>query len=402
MEQPERLSALPPYPFPRLRALLAGIEPGGAPVRLSIGEPRHPQPPFVGEVLAGALEGFGRYPPNEGSAELRAAVAGWLERRYGARVDPEQQVLALNGTREGLFNAALALCPDDKRGRRPEVLIPNPFYQVYAAGALAAGALPVFLPAVAETGFLPDLDAIHPAVLDRCALFYLCSPSNPQGAVASRAYLVELLRLAERHDFRVLLDECYAEIYRDTPPAGGLEALGESGADPERLLVFHSLSKRSNLPGLRSGFVAGGAGAIGAMRKLRAYGGAPLPLPLQAVAARAWADEDHVEANRALYRAKYALADRVFGDLPGWRPVEAGFFLWLPVSDDDEAARVLWRRAGLEVLPGSYLGREVGGVNPGAGYIRVALVAPEEELAPALARLREVLEAEGLIREEVA
>ena len=387
MDQPERFSNLPEYAFPRLRKLLDAHQPGGAPIAMSIGEPQHPFPAWVPEVIAAHAGGFGQYPPNEGSPELLASVAGWLRRRYGVALGPER-LMALNGTREGLFNAVLALCPEAKRGKRPAVLTPNPFYQVYAVAALAVGAEPVYVPATAANGFLPDYAALPAEVLDRTAIAFLCSPGNPQGAVATRDYWAELLALAERHDFIVLADECYSEIYRDTAPPGILAAAEAAGADPERVFAFHSLSKRSNLPGLRSGFVAGGAGGIARLRQLRAYAGAPLPLPLQRVAERAWGDEAHVAGNRALYGEKYRIADAVFAGLQAYRPPEAGFFLWLPVADGEAAALKLWRETGVKVLPGAYLGREVQGTNPGQGYLRVAMVAPKDEMRRGLELLR--------------
>lgn len=390
MAFPERFSDLPDYAFPRLRALLDAHEPGGAPVAMSIGEPKHPFPGFVGEVLADNLGGFGNYPNNEGTPELLDAIRGWIGRRYGVTVDQEH-LITLNGTREGLFDAALALCPDRKNGRRAAVLMPNPFYQVYAAAALAVGAEPVYLPATGDTGHLPDFSAVPAELLERTVAVYICSPANPQGAVASRAYWAELLALAERHDFRIFADECYCEIYRDNAPPGILDVAHEKDADPERVMSFHSLSKRSNLPGLRSGFAAGGAEGIRRMRQLRIYGGAPLPPPLQAVAARVWADEEHVARNRELYAAKYALAREILGDVPGVTIPHAGFFLWLPVGDGEAAALKLWRETGVRVLPGAYLGRTVDGVNPGAGYIRVALVAQHDEVRGALSRLRDCL-----------
>lgn len=387
----ERFSNLPEYAFTRLRALLDGHAPGGTPLSMSIGEPMHPFPHWVGPLIAERQAEFGRYPPNEGTPELRAAIADWAMRRYGVAVDPETRILPLNGSREGLFSACLALCPETKRGARPLVMMPNPFYQVYAGGAAAAGAEPVYLPATAGTGFLPDLDAIAPAALDRTSIFWLCSPANPQGAVAPLDYLARLLELAERHDFRVFADECYSEIYRDAPPPGMLQALAATGTDPERLVVFNSLSKRSNLPGLRSGFAIAGPESMAALRRLRAYAGAPLPLPLQRVAERAWADEAHVAANRALYAAKYALADRVFSGVPGCASPSAGFFLWLPVPDGEAAALRLWQETGVRVLPGAYLGRDAGQGNPGQGYIRVALVAAPDEMRRGLEAIRRSL-----------
>ena len=388
---PERFSNLPDYAFPRLRKLLDAYPAGGSVIHMSIGEPRHAFPAWVGDEIAGALDGFGRYPPNDGTPELQTAIARWIARRYDVTVAADRQVLPLNGTREGLFNACLALCPETKGGKKPVVLMPNPFYQVYAVAALAVGAEPVYVAATEATGDLPDYASLPAEVLDRTAIAYVCSPANPQGAVADAAWWDALLALAERHDFRILADECYSELYRDTPPPGALEAVARTGADPERVVVFHSLSKRSNLPGLRAGFAAGGPDSIAAMKQLRNYAGAPLPLPLQAVATRAWNDETHVEENRALYRAKYAMADEILGDVPGYRAPQAGFFLWLPVDDGEAAALKLWRETGVRVLPGAYLARQVDGVTPGADRLRVAMVAEQQEMRDGLLRLRSCL-----------
>lgn len=391
MTFPERFSGLPEYAFPRLRRLLDGHPPGGDVVHMTIGEPKHAFPDFVAQVLAEHISEFGQYPANDGMPELCAAIAGWVSRRYGVTLDPATQVMALNGTREGLFNAAIALCPEQVRGERPVMLIPNPFYQVYAAAAAAVGAEPVFVPATAETGFLPDYRALPKDILNRTAIAYLCSPSNPQGAVADRDYWAGLIALAEKHDFQIFADECYSEVYRNTQPPGALEVASEGGADPDRVVIFHSLSKRSNLPGLRSGFVAGGAESIARIKQLRAFAGAPLPLPLQRVAEQVWNDEAHVTASRALYQEKYAIADAVFAEVPGYSGPEGGFFLWLAVADGEAAALKLWTETGVRVLPGAYLSREVDGRNPGKGYIRVALVAEKNETQRALMALKRCL-----------
>ncbi|HEU0220768.1 MAG TPA: aminotransferase class I/II-fold pyridoxal phosphate-dependent enzyme, partial [Paracoccaceae bacterium] len=379
MQFPDRFQNLPEYAFPRLRALLEGVAPGGEPISMSLGEPKHPPPPFLAEVLARHVHEYSLYPPNEGHPELLEAIAAWLLRRYGVQRGADA-IFPLNGTREGLFNACLALCPERKGGERPVVLMPNPFYQCYAVAALAAGAEPVYLPATAATGFLPDFEAVPEALLRRTAIVYLCSPANPQGAVADAAYWQRLMDRAERHDFRVFADECYSEIWRESPPPGALQAR----TDPERVVAFHSLSKRSSLPGLRSGFATSGPRNIAALRRLRAYAGAPLPLPAQRAAAACWRDEGHVEASRALYQEKYRIADALLGNLPGYHAPEGGFFLWLRVGDDVATTLALWRGAGVRVLPGSYLSREsdarLGGGNPGKGYIRVALVAGIEEV----------------------
>ncbi len=385
---PERFSNLPAYAFPRLRALLDAHAPGGEVVHMTIGEPKHAFPGWIMDEIAAHAEGFGQYPVNEGVPALLNAAGDWVARRYGVRLDPETRLMALNGTREGLYNAMMALCPEQKRGRQPLVLVPNPFYQVYMVAALSVGAKPVFLNATEATGYLPDVAGLAPEMLDRVAVLYLCSPSNPQGAVASRDYWAEVIALAERHDFRIFADECYAEIYRDSPPPGVLEVAQEMGADPERIVAFHSLSKRSNVPGLRSGFVAAGPESIRHMRQLRNYAGAPLPTPLQHAAARLWADEAHVAESRRLYARKYARADEIMAGVPGYVAPQAGFFLWLPVEDGEAAALHLWRETGVRVLPGAYLAQEVDGVNPAKGFVRVALVAPEDEMAHGLTRLR--------------
>jgi aspartate/methionine/tyrosine aminotransferase len=390
MAFPERFSNLPDYAFPRLRRLLDAHAPGGDAIAMTIGEPRHAMPDFVGPILAANLSGFGSYPPNDGTPELLTAVSAWVDRRYGVTL-AEDRLMALNGTREGLYNAAIALCPETKAGTRPVVLMPNPFYQVYAVATLTVGAEPVYVPATAATGFLPDYARLPQDILDRTALAYICSPANPQGVVASADYLADLLTLAERYDFTVLADECYSEIWRDAPPPGLLQVAAGQGADPERAVVFHSLSKRSNLPGLRSGFVAAGPESMRRLRQLRSFAGAPLPLPLQRVAEAAWADEAHVIASRALYQQKFHAADRVFAGVQGYRAPSGGFFLWLPVEDGERAALRLWTKTGVRVLPGAYLSRDVGGDNPGQGYIRVALVATPEETQRGLTLLRDCL-----------
>ena len=310
MAFPERFSNLPDYAFPRLRKLLDHHAPGGAPIAMTIGEPRHPMPDFVGPILAANLDGFAVYPNNDGTPELLAAISAWIGRRYGVTLAADN-LMVLNGTREGLFNALVALSPETKAGKKPVVLMPNPFYQVYAVAALTVGADPVYVPATAATGFLPDYAALPADVLDRVTVAYICSPANPQGAVASLDYWATLLALAEKHDFTIFADECYSEIWRSAAPVGVLDAAQNSGANPERVFSFHSLSKRSNLPGLRSGFVAGGRQGIAQMRKLRSFAGAPLPLPVQRVSERAWADEAHVTASRALYQDKFRAAEQI-------------------------------------------------------------------------------------------
>ncbi len=388
---PERFSNLPAYAFPRLRELLDAHAPGGPVVHMTIGEPKHAFPDWIGRVLADNIADFGRYPPNEGTPELLDTIGAWIARRYGLRLDAQKQVMVLNGTREGLYNACMALVPEQKAGAKPVILMPNPFYQVYMIGAISVAAEPVFVPATRDGGYLPDYTSLPASVLNRTAAAYICSPANPQGAVASRDYWRDLIALAEKHDFQIFADECYSEIYRDAPPTGALEVAAEMGADPERVVIFHSLSKRSNLPGLRSGFMAGGPQSIARARQLRNYAGAPIPLALQRVSETVWADEDHVIENRRLYGEKYLAADAIFAGVNSYKGPEAGFFLWLPVDDGEAAALKAWTQTGVRVLPGAYLSRDVNGDNPGKGYIRVAMVAPINEMQAGLIALRDCI-----------
>jgi N-succinyldiaminopimelate aminotransferase len=382
-------------PFVRLTELIAGIEPGQPAINLSVGEPQHPVPSFVGPTLAAHLADFGRYPANKGIEPFRRAVAAWLNRRYSlARpVDPESEVLVLSGTREGLFLAAIAAKRwVARRAGKPAVLIPNPFYAAYAAGSLAAECEPVYMPATRKSGFLPDLDALDDALLARTVAFYIASPSNPQGAVADRAYLEKLAGLARRFGFLVFADECYCEIYSKNAPPGMLEA---SGPDFANVVVFHSLSKRSNLPGLRVGFAAGDRRFLAPYLELRNIAAPQVPTPAQHVAIAAYGDEAHVEDNRELYSAKFDLADQIVGDRYGYQRPAGGFFLWLDVSKQGGSETVtkrLWAEAGVRVVPGRYLAREqADGSNPGADYIRVAMVQDKAATAEALHRLVAVL-----------
>ncbi|MDX1580428.1 MAG: aminotransferase class I/II-fold pyridoxal phosphate-dependent enzyme, partial [Alphaproteobacteria bacterium] len=326
-----------------------------------------------------------------------------LGRRYGlSDLDGEQHIAPVNGTREGLFSMAFVAVPPEKDGRQPAVLMPNPFYQCYAAAALSAGADPIYVPATAETGFLPDYLSLPEDLLARTALIYLCSPANPQGVVADEAYLGALIQACRAHDITLVVDECYAEIYTQTPPVGALEVcrkLAEQdnealSADPYRsVIAFHSLSKRSNVPGLRSGFAAGDVSLMAAFRELRAYGGAPSPLPVYAAAAACWSDEAHVEKSRDLYRQKFDTAEQILSGQFGFFRPDGGFYLWLDVEDGEAAALRLWKEAGVRVLPGAYLARmDSEGYNPGARYIRVALVDAPEITEEALMRLKSTLE----------
>jgi len=392
-----RFDCLPGSPFSRLARLLDGLTPRLQTIDLAVGEPKHKVPDFVAPIMAAKTAEFGRYPSGTGSPACRTAAAQWLRQRFslGDSLDPDRNVLIVAGTREALFSVALTAmaAPDD--GERPAVLMPNPFYQCYAAAAVAAGGEPVYLDATARTGFLPDLDALPDALLSRTALFYLCSPANPQGAVAGRDYLARAIALARAHDFVLLADECYSEIYSGEPPAGALEVAQGTEGGFDRVLVFNSLSKRSSLPGLRCGLCAGDERLIQAFAKFRNLAAPQVPMPIQAVAEAAWSDEAHVIANRDLYSEKQAMAERILaGRFGHYRPA-GGFFLWLDVAKaggGEQATRALWREQGLRVLPGAYLARDnTGGDNPAADYIRVALVHDLETTEMALNRMVEGL-----------
>jgi aspartate/methionine/tyrosine aminotransferase len=393
-----RLARIDDNPWARLRALLDGAPPrANLPhILMSLGEPQHDPPPIMARIIAETAHLWNRYPPMQGTPAYRAACARWLTRRYGlppGMVAAERNVLSLNGTKEGLFLAAAMAVPQEKRGKVPAVLMPNPYYLVYDGAAAMAGAEPVLLDATAKTGFLPDLDAIPEATLARTALFYLCSPGNPQGAIADMAYLKKAIALARAHDFVLAMDECYCEIYDGLAPPGGLEACAAMGGDMRNVLVFHSLSKRSSAAGLRCGFVAGDADLIAHLNALRGYAGAQVPLPIQEAATALWGDEAHVEANRALYRSKFDVAERVLKGRFGFYRPPGGFLLWLDVGDGEAAALALWRDAAVRTLPGAYIARaNARGDNPGKRYIRVALVHDDATIEAGLGRMVRALE----------
>jgi len=395
LSQP-RLAQLPDGPFARLAALLGDAKPGKEPISLALGDPAGAVPDFVTEALAREAARFGNYPQIGGTEEWRQAAADWIASRFGLpgdRISPDRHVLPLNGTRDGLFSVLFPLVPETKAGQRPIVAMPNPFYQVYAAGALACGAEPLYVPALEAGGFLPDYAALPAAVLDRIAAVYVCSPSNPEGATASQAYWNTLFELAERHDFIVLADECYADIYFDAPPVCALSARFAQSNGFSRLLTFHSLSKRSGLPGLRSGMVAGCANLIGKFRAFRNVAGPQVPTPILAASAACWRNEAHIVANRLAYQEKMAAAERILGNRMT-RP-EGGFFLWLKVPDGEDAALGLWRQEGIRVLPGAYMGREIQPgktqTNPGFSYVRLALVSDLSTILTALERVKNFL-----------
>jgi len=392
------LDAVIRSPFQRLAALLDGVAPGAPVINFSLGEPNAMLPAFLQPVLEAHLAEFGRYPPIKGTPGLRQAIADWLGRRYpelDGVIDPERHVLPLCGSREGLFSAIFPARDRKPHVVDPAVLIPNPFYQVYAAAAAVAGAAPTFLPAEPESGFLPALEHIDPALLDRTIAFYLCSPSNPEGAVADRAYLAQAIALARRHDFLLFADECYSEIYGEAPPPGALEVAQAETGSLANVVAFQSLSKRSGLPGLRAGFVAGDPAVLAAFARFRNVACPQVPLPLQHVAAAAWSDEIHVEAGRTLYRANFDAADSILKGRYGYRRPEGAFFLWLNLADfggGEAAATTLWKGCGVKVLPGAYLTTaQPGQANPGQDYIRIALVHDADTTQEGLARIAATL-----------
>lgn len=391
------LDQLTDYPFDRLRALLRDVEPPSdrAPIHMQIGEPKHAPPDFIAPILVESPADWGRYPPPNGPESLRDAIAQWLTARYAlpaGMIDPASHIALVSGTREALFMAALLAVPEQKAGAKPVVLMPNPFYQVYVGAAAMARAQTVLVPAGPETGFQPDFSAVDPAILERTALAYLNSPANPQGSIADMARLGEAVALAREYDFVLAVDECYSEIYTAEPPPGGLGACAALGEGCRNVLVFHSLSKRSNVPGLRSGFVAGDADLVSLLLRLRQYGGAQLPLPVMNASEALWRDEAHVEQSRQLYREKFDLALSILDGAFGARRPGGGFYLWLDVGDGAEAAKRLWATAGVRVLPGEYLAQtDSAGDNPGRRFIRAALVHDIETTRDAVQRIVETL-----------
>ncbi|MDE2415309.1 MAG: succinyldiaminopimelate transaminase [Comamonadaceae bacterium] len=388
------LSLLQPYPFERLRQLFAGVTPSPAhsAISLGIGEPRHATPQFIKDALTAGLAGLASYPSTLGDPRLREASASWMQRRYGVAVDPATQLLPVNGSREALFAFAQTVVDASRPGAT--VVCPNPFYQIYEGATLLAGATPHYAPSDPARNFAVDWDSVPEEVWQRTQLLFTCSPGNPTGAVMPLSEWEKLFALSDRYGFVIASDECYSEIYfRDEPPLGGLEAAIRLGrTDYRNLIAFTSLSKRSNVPGLRSGFVAGDAALVKAFLLYRTYHGSAMGPAVQAASIAAWNDEAHVQENRALYRQKFAqvtpmLAQVMEVDLP-----DAGFYLWAKVPDalhlsDTEFAQALLAQYNVTVLPGSYLAREVGGANPGAQRVRMALVAEAAECVEAASRI---------------
>ena len=396
-----RLAALQPYPFEKLAGLIRGVTPPSdrAPIRLSMGEPQHAAPRLALEALTSGLGGLSNYPLTKGSVELRRAISGWANRRFRLErmpLDPERHVLPCAGTREALFSIAQAVVDRRAHAQQPVVIMPNPFYQIYEGAALLAGARPYFLNTVAGNDYRMDFARVPGEVWEQVQLVYVCSPGNPTGTVLKHDDFARLLELAARHDFVIASDECYSEIYvdEDSPPPGLLQVAHDLGVtDYRRCLVFHSLSKRSNLPGLRSGFVAGDSDVIAQYFQYRTYQGCALPPPTQAASIAAWNDEAHVRANRDQYRAKFDAVLEILAPVLKLERPAAGFYLWPELPQDDETfTRELYARENVLVLPGSYLSRPAQGTNPGASRVRLALVAPLAECVEAARRIRRYVE----------
>lgn len=393
------LSHLQPYPFERIAKLKAGITPPAdlSMIALSIGEPKHPCPDIITSAITANLSLFENYPMTKGTLELRETIANWLQHRFKlpeGSINEDTHVLPVNGTREALF--AFAQCIIDSTKNNAKVLMPNPFYQIYEGAAILAGAEPTFLPCTEENGYSPDYNAVPEKTWDDCQLLYLCTPGNPTGSVATINELKQALELAEKHDFIVASDECYSELYFDesSPPPGLLQAAAAMGnADYKRCVVFHSLSKRSNAPGLRSGFVAGDPSILKQFLLYRTYHGCAMPLPMQKASIAAWSDEQHVRENRVQYRLKFDAVLDILEPVMKVRRPPASFYLWPETPQDDETfTREIYRQQNVNVVPGSYLSRTVNGVNPGKNRIRMALVASVDECVEAAQRIRTYLE----------
>jgi N-succinyldiaminopimelate aminotransferase len=393
-----RLARLQPYPFERLGALLEGLVPPHdlSPIRLSIGEPSHAIPDIIVNALHSHSHDWSVYPTTRGLGGLREAIAGWLCRRFALPADavnPDSHVLPVNGTREALFAFAQVMVDASTDSR---VLMPNPFYQIYEGAALLAGAEPYYLPLLKENGYIPDYASVPDEVWAECSLLYLCSPGNPAGTLHDSSHYRQLLALAERHDFVIASDECYSELYNDdeVPPTGLLQAAHAMGNTTfRRCMVFHSLSKRSNAPGMRSGFVAGDATLIAAFLKYRTYHGCAMSLPVQYASTVAWQDESHVIENRQLYQEKFRIFTDILGEAIQVVVPPAGFYLWLetPVADTLFAS-CLYEEQFVTVLPGRFLSREVQGLDPGVDHVRIALVASVAECEEAALRIRSFVE----------
>ncbi|HEY6980432.1 aminotransferase class I/II-fold pyridoxal phosphate-dependent enzyme [Reyranella sp.] len=401
MFNPRLTETLTDFPFARLNALLGPIAPPAhlSLINMSVGEPQGAMPSFARQIVADEIEGWNKYPPNQGLPDLNLAICEWLTRRYKlpqGLLDPARHVHPTAGSKEGVYIISTVATPHQKGGDKPVVALPNPFYQAYLGGAVLSGAEPLLVNANASNGFLPDYEGLDEATWRRLSVVYLCSPANPQGAIAGMDYLQKLIRLCRKHDAVLAVDECYAEIYTGDAPVGALQAalaMDETGGeDPFRnLAVFHSLSKRSNAAGLRSGFVAGDPGLVAMVLRWRTYGGPQIPFAVQKASAALWREETHPIETREWYRRNFRVAEQILHNRFGYFTPGGGFFLWLDVGDGEAATRRLWGEAHVKVLPGAYVCRETDGINAARRYIRVALVHDEKTTREGLGRLASVL-----------
>ncbi len=385
------LDLLHPYPFEKLNQLFKDVKPADLPlIPLSIGEPKHPAPEFVKQAIQENFQHLSTYPNSKGLLGLRQSIAAWLTQRFHLnQIDAEEQILPVTGTREGIFSFVQALI---NRDDAPYVVMPNPFYQIYEGAALLAGATPYFVNCTEENNYLGDFDAVPAAVWEKTALVFVCTPGNPTGAVLSKAQFKKLIALSDQYDFVIASDECYSELWFDQAPFGLLEVCAEMGRDDyKNCIVFHSLSKRSNLPGMRSGFVAGDANLLKPYLKFRTYHGAAMPVQHQLASIAAWNDEAHVEENRQQYRAKFALFQAELGHLLPLKKPDAGFYYWLKVDHDEKFAKMLMEKAHIKVLPGRYLSRDTAQGNPGENHVRLALVADMTQCEQVVERLKAIL-----------
>jgi len=387
------LQPLSDYTFARLNRMLEGVEPaaGKRPIMLSVGEPQIQPPAFVNEIIAANGHLWNKYPPPKGDAAFCEAVTAWLGRRYGlpaGLIDPERHVTSISGTREALYQLGFLAVPERKNGQQPVILMPNPLYHSYRGAAMLGRAEPVYMNATEENGFLPHPGDVAPEILERTALCFLCTPSNPQGRVATLDYLKRAIELARQYDFMLAVDECYAEIYRGDPPPGGLEAAAALGDSLENIVVLHSLSKRSSAPGMRSGFLAGDPELVKRYSEYIMFGSASTPLPILHAATALWQDEAHVVANRAHYAENWEIASRVLGNKKGYHEAEAGFFVCMPSDDAEELTKTLWREQAVKIVPVGLMAREdLDGINPGDPFVRIALVYDTETTEEGLRRI---------------
>ncbi len=396
MQKLSPFSDMPEYAFPRLRKLLLGVHPSLDPIDMSIGEPKHKYPEFINKIISSNLLGLNKYPPNDGDESLQKSIGEWVVKRYELQnFDYQNCIVPHNGSREGLFNNTLSLFPRSRISKKKYIILPNPFYQCYLAATIAANAQPIFISSNSQNQFLPNLNELPKNILEKTGILFVCSPSNPHGSTANFEYWKNLIDMSEKYNFRIFADECYSEIYREKKPLGILTVANELGADLEKISVFQSLSKRSNLPGIRSGFSVNGKHTTEILKNVRAYGGAPIPIPLQLASEEVWKDEHHVEINRSAYNKKFKIANKIFHDQGSFKLPEAGFFICLPINNVEDFTKDLWMTTGVKVLPGTYLcnldNLSISETKKLSSFVRIALVGPEEEIKMGLVRTKEFL-----------